>query len=504
MACLRHNSHSLLLVLLIAVVLLVQGCQTARPLPSLLPPDTSVQSCREFLSLVDENVMAAKTSDTSVFRVASFPYLRTNRFLAQFSEGELNPAAAQQWLEHMHYLDLQARQKEILNLEHDQYRQLSKQTHLALDRSSFIKAVEKCSRRLFAHEITNDDLPQVVRETIDIPGEYQLWRRVIGLYPLVALPVGLVSANVFDDFRAWHATPPEELPTTGQPVIYRPVLSSPKDRLDPEALYRSIPNDALRIPILTNRAERQLVSALAPIIVQDTAATYDRIGKVVWKEGTVGVDPSDPSAYYYLSYGQIQQRVSLQINYVFWYSHRAGENAPWFERGQMDGLTIRISLDHSGRPAILDVMNNCGCYHFFVPDQKRIRKVRSQGLELAPLVPAWMPESFPERRLTLKVNSGWHQVQHLLPESEEGSAVHYRLRPYRELEMLPDDSGQHRSIFNPEGILWGTERIEPLLFFSMGIPDIGSMRQRGHHAIKLIGRAHFDDPLLFDKTFEYR
>jgi len=36
----------------------------------------------------------------------------------------------------------------------------------------------------------------------------------------------------------------------------------------------------------------------------------------------------------------------------------------------------------------------------------------------------------------------------------------------------------------------------------MGIVDIGSMRQRGHHAIKLVGREHFDDPDLFDRNFE--
>jgi hypothetical protein len=37
----------------------------------------------------------------------------------------------------------------------------------------------------------------------------------------------------------------------------------------------------------------------------------------------------------------------------------------------------------------------------------------------------------------------------------------------------------------------------------MGIPDIGSMRQRGHHAIRLVGQAYFDDPLLFEKSFEF-
>ena len=45
--------------------------------------------------------------------------------------------------------------------------------------------------------------------------------------------------------------------------------------------------------------------------------------------------------------------------------------------------------------------------------------------------------------------------------------------------------------------------MESLIFFPMGVTDIGSMRQRGHHAILFIGRAHFDDPDLFDRHFEF-
>jgi hypothetical protein len=33
---------------------------------------------------------------------------------------------------------------------------------------------------------------------------------------------------------------------------------------------------------------------------------------------------------------------------------------------------------------------------------------------------------------------------------------------------------------------------------------VGSMRQRGHHAISLVGRDHFDDPELFEKNFIFR
>jgi hypothetical protein len=216
------------------------------------------------------------------------------------------------------------------------------------------------------------------------------------------------------------------------------------------------------------------------------------------------VAPGDPTAYFYFSHARFDGRPSLQINYVFWYPRRAGPKSPWIERGPLDGLTVRISLDQTGRPVMLDIMNNCGCYHFFVPRYERIRRINNPLWGLDPLVPVWLPPAFPERRLRLTVTSGWHQVHQVSVDSTADPGPAYDLRPYAELEMLPDPEGKYRSIFDPHGIAYGSGRIEPLIFFSMGIPDVGSMRQRGHHAIQLVGRAHFDDPLLFDTTFDYR
>jgi hypothetical protein len=150
---------------------------------------------------------------------------------------------------------------------------------------------------------------------------------------------------------------------------------------------------------------------------------------------------------------------------------------------------------------MVDLMNNCGCYHFFVPAQAAVEASREIILEVDSLVPAWMPPDFPEKRLRLQVNSGWHQVQHVGTASIPAAASQYQLIPYEQLEMLAYDEGQWRSIFDADGIAHNSERIEPWIFFSMGIPTIGSMRQRGHHAIKLVGRAYFDDPLLFEKSF---
>ena len=78
----------------------------------------------------------------------------------------------------------------------------------------------------------------------------------------------------------------------------------------------------------------------------------------------------------------------------------------------------------------------------------------------------------------------------------------YQLTSYEHLEMLSHEDQTFESIFNSAGIGKGSGRIEPLILFPMGIHNIGSMRQRGHHATKLVGREHFDDPDLFDRNFE--
>ena len=272
---------------------------------------------------------------------------------------------------------------------------------------------------------------------------------------------------------------------------------------DPQMLLRPERLNALGVPELTTEDERRLALHFAPVVTQDTVGDYDHIGTPIWKDGRVRVDPEKASVYYYTSFALLDGRPRLQINYAFWYPRRDGPNAPWFERGPLDGITVRISLDHQARPFMVDLMNTCGCYHFFIPARDAVKAIREIAFEVDPFVPGWIPKGFPDKRLRLRVNTGWHQVQHVGTARDTATGSVYDLVPYESLEMLPDAAGRTRSIFDDDGIAFDSERIEPLIFFSMGIPDVGSMRQRGRHAIKLVGRAYFDDPLLFEQSFEF-
>jgi hypothetical protein len=152
----------------------------------------------------------------------------------------------------------------------------------------------------------------------------------------------------------------------------------------------------------------------------------------------------------------------------------------------------------------VDVINNCGCYHLFVPDRERVDRGVPQPSGFDPFVPQWLPAIPSGSRLGIRLSSGWHQVQRLLAVQEGSDSTPYELIPYDVIESLSREDGQRESLFDMQGIAKGSERMERYVLFSMGIPSIGSMRQRGHHAIELIGRAHFDDPYLFERNFVFK
>ncbi len=487
---------------LTGLLLLTKGCTALLPDRALELPET-VGACQAFLARIDRTVKADGATDGASFQIDGFPYLRTNRFLTALEAKLITRDQIQAWLTAMHTLDLEARRKEIRNLSKWRLERLAADGPASGQRETLLGQAEQCSQTLFAHHRYETDLRARLRAEIAIPDEYQTWRRLVGLYPLASLPVALITDNVFDEFRQWHATAPEDLPVSGRLVNMVPEDEPGPKPFDPRTLFQPPQLDALGIVQLTVKQGRQLAAHYAPVITQDTRDEFDRIGTLVWRNGRVQVAVEQATVYYYFSFALLAGRPVLQINYTIWYPRRDGPNAPWIERGPLDGITLRISIDHQARPFMVDLMNSCGCYHFFIPERAAVRAVRKITLEVDPLVPGWMPPDFPEQRLRLQVNAGWHQVQHVgtAPLSTTGQV--YRLEPYEKLETLPNEAGQSRSMFDADGIAHNSERIEPLIFFSMGIPSVGSMRQRGRHAIRFVGRAYFDDPLLFEESFEF-
>jgi hypothetical protein len=457
-----------------------------------------------FFEFLDRAVAEAGVRDASVFTVSGFPYLRTNRFLTGLKADLINDARKEQWVRRLQQLDLEARQKEIHNLPAAALKDLARKLGEPTGRKTLQERVTYYSDKMLTHDQYQPDFYEVLLRAVIDPSEYSTAMRVVGLYPLISMPVTAVTRNVQEKFRKWHHTPSVQLETLGILTAYVPARNTEySEEIVRLVLNRSRQN-ALLMPQPAMADQQTLLAMFAPVLSQDVAAAYDYIGEVLWQGNKVKINAAKPTVYYYFSHARLKGVPVLQLNYVFWYSARNGQNSPRIERGPVDGITVRVSLDYDGQPFMVDIMNNCGCYHFFVPHQKKIGNMIPTPDGLDAFVPRRLPEAYPRKRLKLRIISGWHQVAHMDDEMNPGRSMPYQLTAYEQLEMLPHDDQSFESIFNSDGIGKGSGRIEPLIFFPMGITDIGSMRQRGHHAVKLVGREHFDDPNLFDRNFEIK
>ena len=490
-------------IALISLLLFLTGC-TSLMARRISQSFERPEGCQAFLSALDERVDRSGVRDASSYPIPGFPYLRTNRFLSFLKNNIHGEAEREQWSLWMQKLDLEAREKEISNLPDEVVSTFPFQKGTEPTRSELYERAKSCSDRLLQHDKARPDFYATLKPLVHVPDEYSFSMRAIGLYPLAALPVAVLTDRSRKKIRSWYETNLKNLPVDGRLKSFTPAETSSLSEEEIQAILDSAKKNPWGVPFPDENLGKKIVQHFAPVFIQDDAAPFDRLGRLVWKGDCPDVDQSKPTVYYYFSNAFLKGQPILQINYVIWYSERAGQRAPGIERGHLDGLTLRVSLDDQGRAFMVDIVNDCGCYHFFAPEKERVFRIISRALRFDPFVPEWLPDILPGQRLGARLNSGWHQVQRLIAAKDFPESIRYELVPYHVLEALPREGGRPESIFNSRGIARCSERIERFILFSMGIPKIGSMRQRGHHAIELIGRAQFDDPTLFDESFVFK
>lgn len=514
--------------ILIGLCVALTGCAALTP----LPPDPD----RRTLALVDRAVRRAGAGDAAYARVKGFPYLRVDRFLAAkippappletggekenppFAKGDVGgfsgakPSPADSntrearktaWLRALRELDRAARAREIANLPEAAMEALRERLGIGAGRGALLSTTMNAGDRLLETEAASPGAFARIVQNARVPSEYSLALRTAGVYPATVWPVAFVTWRVNQRFMGWHQKPETAPALRGKRVAFGPADAERMSAAKRGRLFAPENRDPLGRPVLTEAEETSLFHHFAPVFAVDIAAPYDRPGQVIWNGPAAAVDARFPTIYTYRTHGFFQGETAVRLHYVIWFPARNGPVPAAYEHGHLDGLTVRVNLDPAGRPFMVDVMNNCGCYHFYVPDGERLAETISRPLRLDPFVPTTLPAGFPKRRLVLDVMSSWHQVYRISTAEEERYENRYEFRPYRVLESLPRPDGSRESLFRPDGIAKGTERIEPLLFFPMGVPDVGAMRQRGHHAIAFVGRDHFDDPHLFERHFQF-
>ena len=450
------------------------------------------------LRALDRAVDQAGCRNQAEFQFAGSPHLRTSRFWQAIARRGLNNSGFALWLEQLRENDRAARAGEISCLGDQGAHQLL-ETLAPGSGVGLAELAEQSAQRLLEADRLRgrENLADLARVTV--PDDYSLLLRTLGLYPLARIPFVFGVHNAYEMRREWFRQPLSELVMLDQTHEVGP----PAGRIDSEAEIAEILTAAaanpLGVPLPDAGQARALVEYFAPIFQQEELSVVDHWGEVK-VEGDRILIGAERVVYYYLDHLLVEGQPLLRLNYLVWHAGRDGEVVPWFERGWLDGVTYGLVLDPRGRPLIASTMNNCGCYLQYYPVVDRVVK-KEERIDL--LVPQELPSLQPGERIAVTMTSGWHQVVRMAGAEAIG-AKQYRLQPYNALGRLSRPDGRTRNLFDDRGVLRGTERAERFFFFGMGIPSVGSMRQRGHHPVTLLGRQHYDDPELLDDSFRFK
>lgn len=475
------------------VVVLVTGCagdRVARPAEP--APGTAARiDCQDRLAALDAVIAGAGVADAQAARVDGHPFLRVDRALAALRPPSAATAFAT-WATGMRDLDRAARAIEVGNIPPD---------HPQADAvGALLVAAERCAEVQLAELLADGAARARLADAVRVPSAYQPLARLLGLYPLAAIPFGVGIDRLHADLRAAHRIEPAARPVNGRLVRYAPAVPA----RPMAAVTAPVPLDVLGRPSPDPTTLAHLLAVHGPTLEVDETGPHDRVGAPRWDaDGMVGIDPARPTGYWLATWGRVAGERRLQLVYHFWFSERPARGPLDLLAGRLDGLIVRLTLDADGhRVDVLDIAHACGCYHMVFPRDGAVVVRAPPGPYREPLL---VPRSLPpgDGRLVLRVEGGTHHVVGLRREPPATVPERaYRLEDYARLRALPWPGGGTRSLFGPDGLVPGTERAERWLFWPMGVPSAGQMRQWGHHAVAFTDERHLDDPALLAPYLE--
>lgn len=494
---LRWGIAALACLLIIAAV----GCSTVTEKPSASVDDTAAQ-CEQLFRTLETAVDRAGVRDGGSARIDGFPYLRANRFLASYGDEPMSRRQELWWIDRLKGLDTQARTIELANLPKQDRDKLDLSLLNTDDPSG---GLIRCADELVRRDLSEPEAIAGLRAAVDVPDEYHDWKRALGLYPLSALPFLTGVSAYHADTEAVFATPLEDLPINGRLVRYEPPPSPVVDYEDLSALLTRARRNPLKIPLPEPSELSRLFATFAPVLEIDQVDRSDRIGTPLLNEaGTPDVDTSDPVVFVRPAHTRYAGETFLQLVYSFWFPERPRTSAIDLLAGRLDGITWRVTLDRRGEPLLFDSIHNCGCYHMFFPTERLRARAPAQTFQEPILVPYTLRSWRPGKRTILRIASRTHYIQSVRysGESEALARERYSFAADDKLRNLQRDDNSRYSLFRPNGIVPGTQRGERFVFWPMGVPDPGAMRQWGRHATAFVGKRHFDDPKLIKRYFE--
>jgi hypothetical protein len=456
-----------------------------------------VRQCLQFYDQADAVVREAGVTDAESARIRGFPYLRTDRFLANLGQQTLSAEQFEAWIDRLERLDREARRIEYRNLPPED------RQSLAPNVKRFVHKVGHCATLLRRQDGSVDSMRATLQKAAQVSPNYSTAQRVFGLYPLTAVFMSRGVRHLHREIREAFAQPLEALPVRGKLMRYGPPETARLlSRQEVVEILERARNNPLGIPEPDGKDEARLLHTFAPVWEIDVISRDDHIGTPTWHGREVRVDVDQPVVYTRLSYTRFNAQTLLQLSYIIWFPARTQEERIDPLAGHLDGLTWRVTLAPDGAPLIYDTIHNCGCYHMFFPTERLEPIPEADAGEEPLLVPQQLVES-PSRRLVIRLAGANHYIQRVYSDAR-GENTTYALQAYRTLRSLPTDERHRHSLFAPNGLVLASQRGERWFLWPSGVKSPGAMRQWGHHAVAFLGRRHFDEPDLIARYFRLR
>ncbi|HWO99669.1 MAG TPA: hypothetical protein VNL74_03475 [Methylococcus sp.] len=476
-----------------SLALFLTACTELRPIPV---PGDGAKNCRHFFEEMDRLVARHGVQDAGAARITGFPELRVDRFLASFADEDPAGEAYSAWVERMRRLDATARRIELRNLPPGASIRLQNHTPPGLPPQA---AIDACGKALTGQRMQAPEERVRLLRRAKVPDSYSRWQRFLGLYVLTRWAIVEGISRVHRELREPFIRPPPSPPHGARTIRYAPRIKVDPDAASIAGILDKSAANPLRIPEPSGEDLDRLFTAFAPVFAVETMDGTDRIGAVrIDPRGESYVDVTRPVVYRFISHARMAGRPLLQLNYLIWFPARPPKSWLDIYAGRFDGLIWRVTLGTDGSPIAYDSIHPCGCYYLVFPGRGyqvvQPRDGSEPVLSPTPILPLRRGE-----RLVLWVASRTHFIQGVTSERSMPRPMVYDWLDYDELRSLPGPDGRHRSLFDAQGLVPRSERSERFLFWPMGVPSAGAMRQWGTHAIAFLGTRHFDDPRLLEK-----
>ena len=476
----------------VVAVMTLGACATVQPPQSqhLQAADAGVRDCAQWFQALDAAVDAAGVRDREAAPVAGFAYLRSTRFLAALMPAAQTDALRRTWLEQLRVTDLQARAAELRNLPAAQ----------AIANAPAM--AQRCGAMLMAQDLAHPALPALLAERVNVADAYSDGMRIAGLYGLTRIPFANGVAQWHAEAKAMFERSRSGAESAHPVERYAPANTTRYNRAEVAGLLARA-DPALGVLQLSASEAAKLFATYAPVFEVETTGDFDRPGALRWGEARHPVlDTRAPTVYQRLAYTRYGGRTLVQLVYTMWFSERPVDKSFDILAGGLDGLVWRVTLAPNGEALMFDTMHPCGCYHMFFPTSLAALQPAPDPDDEWAFIPATLPQLKETERVRLRMATRSHYLIDVGVQSAAGGAVRsYDVLSENELRSLPLPGGGYRSIYGSDALVPGTERGERFLFWPMGIPSAGAMRQWGHHATAFLGRRHFDDADLIERRF---